>query len=139
MIQIIAILKSMTKWGVTSLGKGFYAFSFSSQDVQNVVYIGSLNISFGFLKLFAWSCDLTLACNNINPPPLKIGLESIDYYKSIGEQRYFSLLMGVLVPQYALMLLQISQDLIELLVILFGFRWIWSSKLNQNIKSLWRE
>jgi len=43
---------------VTSLGKGFYEFNFSSiEDMRTVRSVGSWNLSHGILKLFAWSKD----------------------------------------------------------------------------------
>jgi len=49
--------KSLRKWGITSLDKNFYDFSFSSlDDVKSVRVIASWNLSLGYLKLFAWSC-----------------------------------------------------------------------------------
>jgi len=51
--------KTLGQWGVTSLGKGYYEFSFSSlEDAQSVRSIGSWNLNPGILKLFAWSNDL---------------------------------------------------------------------------------
>ncbi|MCI06218.1 pectin acetylesterase [Trifolium medium] len=50
--------KSLAKWEITSLGKSFYEFSFSSlEDVQTVRSVGSWNLSPGLLKLFTWSKD----------------------------------------------------------------------------------
>jgi len=50
--------KDFKRRGVTSIGKGFYEFSFSSiEDMRRVRSIGSWNLSPGLLKLFAWSKD----------------------------------------------------------------------------------
>jgi hypothetical protein len=44
--------------GITSLGKGYYEFSFSSlEDVRRVRYVASWNIDPRYLKLFAWTRD----------------------------------------------------------------------------------
>lgn len=46
--------KDIGKWGVTSIGKGFYEFSFSCfEDVHNVSPIASWNLNFGIIKLHA--------------------------------------------------------------------------------------
>jgi hypothetical protein len=56
--KLSPIWKTLGKWGLTSLGKGFYEFCFSSlEDVQIVRSIGSWNLNPGFLKLFTWSRD----------------------------------------------------------------------------------
>ncbi|GAU35044.1 hypothetical protein TSUD_30100 [Trifolium subterraneum] len=50
--------KDLARWGITSLGKGFYQFSFSTlEDVKRVRSVASWNLQPGFLKLFAWSPD----------------------------------------------------------------------------------
>ncbi|XP_058741883.1 uncharacterized protein LOC131614291 [Vicia villosa] len=49
---------SLPKWGVTSLGKGFYEFSFSSlEDVRRVRLSLAWNLNPGILKLFPWLKD----------------------------------------------------------------------------------
>ncbi|XP_058784901.1 uncharacterized protein LOC131659773 [Vicia villosa] len=49
---------SLPKWGVTSLGKGYYEFSFSSlEDVRRVRSSPAWNLNPGILKLFPWSKD----------------------------------------------------------------------------------
>jgi len=54
--KLSTLWKSIGRWGVTSLGKGYYEFVFSSlEDAQSVRSIGSWNLNPGFLKLFAWS------------------------------------------------------------------------------------
>ncbi|GAU46447.1 hypothetical protein TSUD_402140 [Trifolium subterraneum] len=56
--KLMPIWKSLGRWGVTSLGKGFYEFSFSSlEDVRTVRSVGSWNLQPGLLKLFAWTTD----------------------------------------------------------------------------------
>lgn len=52
--------KAIDRWGVTSIGKGFYEFSFSSiENMRRVRSIGSWNLSPGILKLFTWSKDFS--------------------------------------------------------------------------------
>ncbi|KAI5429465.1 hypothetical protein KIW84_034166 [Lathyrus oleraceus] len=49
---------SISKWGITSPGKGFFEFSFSSiEDVRRVRSLNSWNLSPGVLKLFPWTRD----------------------------------------------------------------------------------
>lgn len=56
--KLAVLWKSLGRWGVTSLGKGFYGFTFTSlEDLRRVRSIGSWNLNPGFLKLFAWSPD----------------------------------------------------------------------------------
>jgi hypothetical protein len=57
-VKLEAIWKDLSKWGVISLGKGFFEFSFSSlEDVRRVRSVPSWNLQPGLLKLFAWSKD----------------------------------------------------------------------------------
>lgn len=50
--------KTLDRWGVTSIGKGYFEFSFSSlEDARSVRTIGSWNLNPGLLKLFAWTHD----------------------------------------------------------------------------------
>ncbi|MCI68001.1 pectin acetylesterase, partial [Trifolium medium] len=54
--KLTPVWKDLARWGITSLGKGFYEFSFSSlEDVRRVRSIASWNLNPGTLKLFAWS------------------------------------------------------------------------------------
>jgi hypothetical protein len=56
--KLSLIWKGLSKWGIISLGKGFYEFTFSSlEDVKRVRSVPSWNINPGLLKLFAWSRD----------------------------------------------------------------------------------
>jgi hypothetical protein len=56
--KLSLIWKGFSKWGVISLGKGFFEFTFSTlEDVRRVRSIPSWNINPGMLKLFAWSKD----------------------------------------------------------------------------------
>ncbi|MCI47086.1 F-box family protein, partial [Trifolium medium] len=59
--KLRTVWKDLGKWGITSLGKGFYELVFSSlEDAQKVRSIASWNLNPGFLKLFAW-------CRDFNP------------------------------------------------------------------------
>jgi hypothetical protein len=50
--------KDLSKWGVSSLGRGFYQFVFSTlEDLRRVRSIASWNLNPSMLKLFAWSKD----------------------------------------------------------------------------------
>jgi hypothetical protein len=56
--KLTHIWKDLSRWGITSLGKGFYEFSFSYlEDVRRVRSVASWNLNPGFLKLFAWTGD----------------------------------------------------------------------------------
>lgn len=47
---------SIGKWGITSLGKGFFEFAFSSlEDIQRVRSVSAWSIPQGVLKLFPWT------------------------------------------------------------------------------------
>jgi len=50
------IWKSLRRWGVTSLCKGYYEFCFSSvEDARRFRYVASCNLNPGVLKLFPWT------------------------------------------------------------------------------------
>jgi hypothetical protein len=56
--KLQSVWKDLGKWGITSLGKGFYELVFSKlEDVQKVRSAGAWNLNPGLLKLFAWSSD----------------------------------------------------------------------------------
>jgi hypothetical protein len=56
--KLSLIWKDFSKWGVISLGKGFFEFTFSTlEDVRRVRSIPSWNLNPGLLKLFAWTKD----------------------------------------------------------------------------------
>jgi hypothetical protein len=56
--KLSLIWKDLSRWGVLSLGKGYYEFCFSSlEDVRRVRSVVSWNLDPGYLKLFAWSGD----------------------------------------------------------------------------------
>jgi hypothetical protein len=53
-VKLASIWKDLSKWGVISLGKGFFEFTFSSlEDVRRVRSVSSWNLNPGILKLFA--------------------------------------------------------------------------------------
>jgi len=50
--------KNLGRWGITSLGRGYYEFCFSSvEDARSVRMVGSWNLNPGFMKFFAWTHD----------------------------------------------------------------------------------
>lgn len=52
--KLSVIWVSLGKWGLTSLGKGFFEFSFSSiKDLQRLCSTSCWNLNSGLLKLFA--------------------------------------------------------------------------------------
>jgi hypothetical protein len=56
--KLSQVWKGLSRWGVISLGKGFFEFTFSSlEDVRRVRSVPSWNLNPGLLKLFAWSKD----------------------------------------------------------------------------------
>jgi hypothetical protein len=56
--KLSLIWKDLSQWGIISLGKGFFEFTFSSlEDVRRVRSYPSWNLNPGLLKLFAWSRD----------------------------------------------------------------------------------
>jgi hypothetical protein len=56
--KLSVLWKSIGKWGLTSLGKGFFEFSFSTlEDMRCVRSVSAWNLSPGLLKLFAWTTD----------------------------------------------------------------------------------
>jgi len=56
--KLKGIWKSFGRWGISSIGKGFYELCFSSiEDARTARSVGSLNLNPGLLKLFAWSKD----------------------------------------------------------------------------------
>lgn len=53
---------SVGKWSITSLGKEFFEFVFSSlEDCQRVWSMNAWTLSQGVLKLFLWSKDVVLS------------------------------------------------------------------------------
>ncbi|XP_058752917.1 uncharacterized protein LOC131626115 [Vicia villosa] len=56
--KLLELWPAIGKWGVTSLGKGFFEFSFSSlEDVQRVRSVSAWSLPQGILKLFPWTKD----------------------------------------------------------------------------------
>ncbi|GAU35456.1 hypothetical protein TSUD_364120 [Trifolium subterraneum] len=56
--KLTMIWEGLAKWGVSSLGKGYYEFCFSSlEDVRKVRSVASWSLKPGLLKLFAWTKD----------------------------------------------------------------------------------
>ncbi|KAK2403140.1 hypothetical protein QL285_052602 [Trifolium repens] len=56
--KLSLIWKDFSRWGVISLGKGFFEFNFSTlEDVKRVRSTPSWNLNPGLLKLFAWTRD----------------------------------------------------------------------------------
>jgi len=54
------VWKNLAPWGVTSIGKGFYEFVFSSvEDARRVRSVGSWMLNPGLLKLFPWTKDFS--------------------------------------------------------------------------------
>lgn len=57
-LKLLELWSSIEKWGVTSLGKWFFEFSFSSlYDVHRAISINSWNLNQGVLNLFPWTKD----------------------------------------------------------------------------------
>ncbi|PNY02253.1 hypothetical protein L195_g025558 [Trifolium pratense] len=55
-VKLSNIWKPLGRWGIVSLGNGFYEFKFSSiEDLQSVRVVSSWSLKPEFLKLFAWS------------------------------------------------------------------------------------
>ncbi|XP_058783409.1 uncharacterized protein LOC131658092 [Vicia villosa] len=60
--KLLTLWPTLGKWGITSLGKGFFEFAFSSlEDVQRVRSVSAWNLPQGILKLFPWTKDFTPA------------------------------------------------------------------------------
>jgi hypothetical protein len=56
--KLAQIWKDLSRWGVISLGMGFFEFTFSTlKDVKRVRTSPSSNLNPGLLKLFAWTRD----------------------------------------------------------------------------------
>lgn len=63
--KLSQIWKNLSKWGVTSIGKGFFEFSFTClEDVKRVRSNSSWNLNPGVLKLFAWTRDFNPRSQN---------------------------------------------------------------------------
>jgi len=58
--KLTVLWKSIGKWGISSIGRGFYEFTFSSiEDLRRVRSVGSWALNPGMLKLFAWTKDFS--------------------------------------------------------------------------------
>ncbi|XP_058754626.1 uncharacterized protein LOC131627787 [Vicia villosa] len=56
--KLLEVWPQIGKWGITSLGKGFFEFAFSSlEDVQRLRSVNAWSIPNGILKLFPWTKD----------------------------------------------------------------------------------
>lgn len=56
--KLSVLWKSIGRWVVTSIGKSFYDFTFSSlEDLRRVRSMGSWDLNPGVSKLFAWASD----------------------------------------------------------------------------------
>lgn len=56
--KLSSMWKGLSKWGVSSIGKGFYEFIFSNlEDLKRVRSSASWNLNSGVLKLFTWTRD----------------------------------------------------------------------------------
>lgn len=54
--KLLVLWKSLVKWEITSIGKGFYEFTFSSlEDLRRIRYVASWSLSPRILKLFTWT------------------------------------------------------------------------------------
>ncbi|XP_058733228.1 uncharacterized protein LOC131604829 [Vicia villosa] len=63
--KLAKIWSEIKQWGVLSLGKGYYEFTFAcAEDMRRVRASGTLNLNPGSLKLFAWSRDFNPAVQN---------------------------------------------------------------------------
>jgi len=78
------VWKNLAPWGVTSIGKGFYEFVFSSiEDARRVRSVGSWILNPGLLKLFPWTKDFrtNLQTNMSTQVWLKIHGLSQEYWR----------------------------------------------------------
>jgi len=63
--KLSQIWKGLACWGITSIGKGFFEFSFSTlEDVRRVRSTASWNLNPGYLKLFPWTRDFNPRLQN---------------------------------------------------------------------------
>jgi hypothetical protein len=60
--KLATLWKSIGRFDITSIGKGFFEFTFSSlEDVRRVRLVNSWDLNPGFLKHFTWSHDFNLS------------------------------------------------------------------------------
>jgi hypothetical protein len=63
--KLSILWKNLSRWGVSSLWKGYYEFTFSClEDVKRVRSVPSWNLNPGVIKLFAWSKDFVPSAQN---------------------------------------------------------------------------
>ncbi|XP_058725921.1 uncharacterized protein LOC131597230 [Vicia villosa] len=56
--KLLEMWTAIGKWGITSFGKGFFEFAFSSlEDIQRVRLVSAWTLPNGVLKLFPWTKD----------------------------------------------------------------------------------
>ena len=56
--KLATIWKRLNRWGITSIGRGYYELSFSSiEDMKWVSSSSSWSLNLGVLKLFTWTKD----------------------------------------------------------------------------------
>jgi len=58
--KLLLVWKGLNRWGITSIGKGYYELAFSSiEDLKRVRSASSWNLNPGVLKLFTWTRDFS--------------------------------------------------------------------------------
>ncbi|XP_058742479.1 uncharacterized protein LOC131614970 [Vicia villosa] len=63
--KLSSLWPNVKNWGVLSLGRGYYEFTFANaEDMRSVRASGSISLSPGSLKLFAWTRDFNPASQN---------------------------------------------------------------------------
>jgi len=70
--------KNLGQWSMSSLGKGYFEFIFTSlEDVKRVRSLPSWNLNPGFLKLFAWSKDFNPSLQNSSTAQVWVRLHGL--------------------------------------------------------------
>jgi len=82
------VWKAIGPWKTIPLAKGFYEFEFSSLEYMRwALVMGSLQLSLGLLRVFAWTKNFVPTMKSTKTQP---GLESTIFLWNIGNQgRYF--------------------------------------------------
>jgi len=63
--KLSTLWKDLRRWGISSLGKGFYELTFSClEDVKHVKSLSSWNLNLGIMKLFTWTKDFCPSLQN---------------------------------------------------------------------------
>jgi len=65
-LKLQKLWKTTGAWSLLSLGRGFYEFSFASEDdLRSVWAMGTVNLKPGLLRLFEWTKDFSIytQCN----------------------------------------------------------------------------